>query len=190
MKLVIPLLLAVAPFRARAQSVPPARGPEFSVGIGVGSLGTACDSCATGGARQSGLALHLWVGAPVAAKLLVGVDIVRWDTPQGASAAALTSLTASAYFYPSSKSDWFVSGGVGLSNYDNSVALPALGLGLEVGTGIEIPVARNFALTPAARLLWGTARDVHTNEQLLVARGLQPDLFAVDLSASFRFRAH
>lgn len=187
MKIVIALLVAVVPFSAQAQSPPRARGPEFSVGIGAGSLGTACDSCGAFGARQSGLALHLWVGAPVAAKLLAGLDIVRWDAPQGASAAALTSLTASARFYPSSKSDWFVSGGVGLSSYDNSVSLPALGLGLEFGTGIEIQVAHNFALTPTARLAWGTPRDVHTNEQLLVARGLQPDLIAVDLSASFRF---
>jgi hypothetical protein len=128
------------------------------------------------------------VGGPVTPNLLIGAEIVRWSAPQRDSAAALDFLTASAYVYPSTRSGWFVDGGIGVSSYDNAIALPAIGLGLAVGTGIDIRVARNLSLTPAAHLLWGSPRDVHTNEQLRVARGLEPGLIAVDLSASFRLR--
>jgi len=159
------------------------------VGPGVGSFGTACGGCA-GAGRQAGLVLHLWVGGSVRPNLLLGAELVRWSTPQRDTATALTSLTASVYYYPVERANWFVGGGIGLSNYDNSVVLPALGLGLAVGTGFDIRLTRSVSLTPAVHVLWGTPRDVHTNEQLLLARGLRPDLIDIDVNASVRLGSH
>lgn len=74
------------------QERPDRRGIEMSLGAGVGWLGTSCDSCrGGGGARQSGAAVHVWVGAPVGPDLLVGLDIVHWSTPQRDTGVALTS---------------------------------------------------------------------------------------------------
>jgi hypothetical protein len=171
------------------QDRPDRRGIEMSLGVGVGSLGTSCDSCRGGGAaRQSGAAVHVWVGAPVGPDLLLGLDIVHWSTPQRDTGVALSVFTVSADYYPLTRSRWFVSGGLGVSSYAITPSLPSIGLGLSIGTGFDIRVARNFSLTPLGQLLWGTPRDVKDNEQLVFARGLKPGLVLIDLNASFHFR--
>jgi len=174
------------------QERPDRRGIEMSLGVGVGSLGTSCDSCRGGGgggrARQSGAAVHLWVGAPVGPDLLLGLDVVRWSTPQRDTGVALSVFTVSADYYPLTRSRWFVSGGLGVSSYAITPSLPSIGLGLSIGTGIDIRVAHNLSLTPLAQVLWGTPRDVKDNEQLVFARGLEPGLVVIDLNASFHLR--
>ena len=159
----------------------------MSLGLGVGSLGTSCDSCRAG-TRQSGAAVHLWVGTPVGPDVLIGLDIVHWSTPQRDTAVALSVLTVSADYYPLTRSRWFVSGGLGVSSYAITPSLPSTGLGLSLGTGIDIRVAHNFSVTPLAHVLWGTPRDVKDNEQFVFARGLKPGLVVIDLNASFHFR--
>jgi hypothetical protein len=171
-----------------AQGGPVARGPEISLGAGTGSLGTSCDACG-GIARQSGVVVHFWVGGPVGPRLLIGGDIVRWSGRQRDTATAIAFLTATAHYYPLRMSDWFVNGGIGVSSYARFLALPSNGLGLSFGTGIDIKVARTLLLTPAAQVLWGSSRDVRDNEQLLRARGLKPNLIAIDVNASIHFRS-
>jgi len=170
------------------QDRPDRRGIEISLGAGVGSLGTSCDSCGGGEARQSGAAVHVWMGAPVGPDLLLGLDIVHWSTPQRDTGVALSVFTLSADYYPLPRSRWFVSGGLGVSSYAITPSLPSIGLGLSIGTGIDITVARNFSLTPLGHVLWGTPRDVKNNEQFVFARGLKPGLVLIDLNASFHFR--
>jgi hypothetical protein len=182
---VIGALAAVA--QLAGQERPDRRGIEMSLGLGLGSLGTSCDSC-RGGARRSGTAVHLWVGAPVRPDLLLGLEVVRWSTPQRDTAVALSVFTASADYYPFTRSRWFVSGGIGVSSYAITPSLPSIGLGLSLGTGIDIRVARDLSVTPLAHVLWGTPRDVKDNEQFVFARGLKPGLVAIDLNASFHLR--
>ena len=171
------------------QERPERRGIEMSLGAGVGSLRASCDSCrGGGGARESGAAVHVWMGAPVGPDLLLGLDIVHWSTPQRDTGVALSVFTVSADYYPLPRSRWFVSGGVGVSSYAITPSLPSIGVGLSIGTGIDIRVARNFSLMPLGQLLWGTPRDVKDNEQLVFARGLKPGLILIDLNASFHFR--
>jgi len=165
----------------------PAREPEISLGVGGGSLGTSCDACGSV-ARQSGVAVHFWVGGPVGSRLLLGGDILRWSGRQHDTSTAIAFLTATAHYYPFRKSDWFVNGGIGVSSYARFLTSPSNGLGLSFGTGMDIRVARSLSLTPVAQLLWGSSRDVRDNEQLLRARGLKPDLISIDVNASIQFR--
>jgi len=119
-------------------------------------------SLAPGGAgivHKEGLAYPLYVrlGGTINQRLLVGIEwygiVLDAEPPSGA-----TNLTAMALLYPSHKGVLFTRAGIGIGRASSSCPDQyedvASGLGVTLGTGIDIRMGRNVYLTPSIDLLW------------------------------------
>jgi hypothetical protein len=101
--------------------------------------------------------LYLRLGGTVHQRLLVGVEwygvVLDADPPSGA-----TNLTAVALLYPSHEGGFFTKAGLGIGRAESSCPAQepdvASGLGITIGTGIDIRMGRNVYFTPSIDLLW------------------------------------
>jgi hypothetical protein len=122
----------------------------FWIGVAPGGVGVV---------ETEGLAypLYLRLGGTINQQLLVGVEwynVVLDLRP----AAAAANLTAVALFYPSKKGILFTRAGVGLGRAESHCPDrdpdAASGLGITLGSGVEIRIGRNVYLTPSIDFLW------------------------------------
>ena len=137
----------------RPESVTPAapaqtrEGFWFSAGMGYGSLSCFdCDGYANG--FSGGLAL----GGTINEKLLLGVGTTGWYRSQDGVWLNVSTLDARLRFYPSIRSGFYINGGLGLGTI--SLGMSGLGsesetgVGLMLGVGWDIRIARNVSLSP------------------------------------------
>jgi len=101
--------------------------------------------------------VYLRLGGTITQRLLVGVEwynVVLDAYP----ASGTANLTAVALFYPSHKGIFFTKAALGLGRAESSCpdGRPdvAAGLGVTLGTGIDIRMGRNVYLTPSIDFLW------------------------------------
>jgi hypothetical protein len=114
----------------------------FNAGLGVGSLG--CDDCSF---RENGLSGGLSLGSTLGDKWLLGVGTTGWAKDRNGDMVTVGTLDARFRFYPARSSGFFLTGGAGLGTItfrDES----ELGVGVVLGVGWDIRVARNVSLTP------------------------------------------
>ncbi len=122
----------------------------FWIGVAPGGVGVV---------ETEGFAypLYLRLGGTINERLLVGVEWynVVLDVNPAAGAA---NLTAVALFYPSRKGVFFTKAGLGIGRAESSCPDQdpdvASGLGITLGTGIDIRMGRNIYFTPSMDLLW------------------------------------
>jgi hypothetical protein len=136
----------------RTDSAPPTRsqtreGFWFSGGLGYGSLSCLnCDGYANG--FSGGLAL----GGTINEKLLLGVGTTGWYRSQDGIWLSVGTVDARVRFYPSVRSGFFINGGLGVGTI--SLGLSGIGsdsetgVGLMLGLGWDVRIARNVSLTP------------------------------------------
>lgn len=129
----------------------------FWIGLGPGGVGVV---------ETEGLAypLYLRLGGTVNQRLLVGVEwynvVLDVDPPAGAANA-----TAVVLFYPSRKGVLFTKAGVGVGRAESRCPNQggrdaASGVGVTLGTGIDVRMGRNVYLTPSIDFLWQGAERV------------------------------
>jgi hypothetical protein len=144
------LMFTVSPLAAQER-----QGLFIGVGLGWGSLDITCEGCEVD--RESGFSGNFRIGGAVSDKLLIGAESEGWYKSIEGTSISFGTLTASAYFYPSSKGI-YLRGGIGLavlSASDGGFSDSDTGLGFSVGAGYDIPVARQTALTPYANWMFG-----------------------------------
>lgn len=147
---VLALLCLASPLAAQDR-----QGLFVGVGLGWGSLDVTCDGCAVD--RESGFSGNFRIGGALSDKLLIGAESEGWYKSVDGASISFGTLTASAYFYPSSKG-LYLRGGIGLavlSASDGGFSDSDTGLGFSLGAGYDIPVARKTALTPYANWMFG-----------------------------------
>jgi uncharacterized protein YraI len=115
----------------------------FNAGLGFGSLG--CENCI---GRENGLSGGLSLGGRISDKVLLGVGTAGWAKElEDGELISVGTLDARMRFYPARRSGFFLTGGLGIG----SVTVEGeseFGVGLILGVGWDIRVARNVSLTP------------------------------------------
>jgi hypothetical protein len=114
----------------------------FNAGMGFGSLG--CQDCE---GRINGLSGGLSFGRAINGRLLLGVGTSGWAKSVDDEILTIGTLDARLRFYPARTSGFFLTGGVGLGSI-SYLGESDLGLGVILGVGWDIRVARNVSLTP------------------------------------------
>jgi Outer membrane protein beta-barrel domain len=139
--------VAVSAASAQAQKAQIRDGFWFSGGLGYGSLG--CDNC---GSRESGLSGGISLGGTISPRFLVGVGSEAWTKSQQGATLTVGTLDARVRFYPSATGAFFVTGGLGVGSTRASVSgfgsATETGLGLLLGIGYDVRVAKNTSITP------------------------------------------
>jgi hypothetical protein len=132
-----PALAEETPARSQTR-----QGVWFSGGLGFGSLG--CDDCGT---RESGLSGGLAVGGTISDRTLVGVGTTGFAKNVAGSTFTVGTLDARIRFYPVRTSGFFLNGGIGIGTI-SWAGESEIGMGLMLGLGWDVRVARNVSLTP------------------------------------------
>jgi len=156
------LLLAVVVIsNALAQEPGPRRqGFWLLVGAGYGSASISCDQCS--GDYESGLAGTLALGGTLNEQLLVGVESDWWTKDVNGVWRSVGVVTGVGYLFPWRERGLFIKAGVGVAGFHTTGFGPnkdQFGFGVVGGVGYDIPVHRDFSLTPVASYHWGTLGD-------------------------------
>lgn len=139
----------------RPQGITPQQGPRpqtregfwFNAGLGFGSAG--CQTCF---GREGGASGGLSLGGTISDKVLLGVGTTGWYKSVDGVTVNVGTLDARVRFYPSTRSGFSLTGGLGLGTVSLGVAgfgsESETGVGLMFGLGWDIRVGRNVSLTP------------------------------------------
>ena len=157
-------LLVVAASAASAQYPQTRQGFWFGFGLGYGSGNSTCDNCLSG-PRVSSNTAWIKAGGTLNPRVRLGGLIDAWSNKSGGTTETMANLTASVYLYPRPATGFFVTGGLGFSNYrvDTSPVITGTGWGLTVGVGYDLRVGREVSLTPAASYGYGSVGNVNVS---------------------------
>lgn len=139
-------LATLTPTLATAQKAHTRSGFWLNFGLGVASYG--CEGC---DGRESGGAGSLSLGATLSQHVNVGVGVNVWAKEVSGVDLVASTVTAMLRYYPSARGGFFLTGGVGQGSERASVggaSLTESGLGVLLGLGVDIRIARNLSLTP------------------------------------------
>ncbi|MEZ4701277.1 MAG: tetratricopeptide repeat protein [Rhodothermales bacterium] len=186
------------PIPAPIKAGPKRSGFWVSVGLGPGGSELTCRACDLlpdedpwrGG---SGGSLAIAMGGAVNDRLLIGGEFNHWtrsieDNPHKAS---ISTLTAIVRFYPTSGTDFFLKGGLGvggLSLEGDAVKIDNGGISLQLGLGYDIRLGagKRFALTPFLNVIGIRAEGGQTRVAGISVTGPQDPGFAqIGLAASW-----
>src|SRR5437764_761428 len=89
--------------------------------------------------------------------------------------------------YPRRRSGFFVTGGVGLSNYhiNSTPAWDGTGWGVTAGAGYDLRFGRDVSLTPVVNYTWGDVGDVNLGSSGTVFTRWRQNVFDVGLGVTF-----
>ncbi len=170
---------------ARAQHPQRRDGFWIGFGLGYGSANVTCDNCASGG-RLGGLTAFLKLGGTPSRQVLLGGAIDAWTKQSGGATETLANVTASIYYYPARRSGFFLTGGLGFSDYDLSDggSITGNGWGFTAGAGYDIRVGRNISLTPVANFVYGGIGDLNSGSGVF-ATGWKQNVLDFGLGVTF-----
>lgn len=185
---VVGMVVLLGSIAVAAQAQYPQRrdGFWFGFGLGYGSAQVTCDGC-NRVARQGGVTAFLKLGGAPRRNLLVGGAINTWLHSDGVATEAMTNLTASIYLYPESRSGFFLTGGLGLSNYhiNSTPSYGGTGWGFTAGAGYDIRYGRDVSLTPVVNYVWGEIGDVNLSGSGTQFTGWRQNVIDVGLGVTF-----
>jgi len=155
---------------AHAQDDGTRRGFWLSGDLGYGSAHVSCDTCLIG-PHLDGLDVLLGVGGTPSPRVRLGGVLEVWQHPlgDGETFQAITTITASLYYYPRIRSGLFLEGGIGHSDYrvvkgplregflfENAQSpVSGSGWGATVGLGYDIRVSQGFSIGPRVAATYG-----------------------------------
>jgi len=149
-------VLAVAgPRWAAAQHPQTREGFWIGFGFGYGSRHESCDGC--GSATDGGVSSFLKLGGTLSKSVLLGGSVNAWTKSQSGLTERLGNVTASLFYYPAPASGFFLTGGLGLSNYhvSDGGSENSSGWGFTLGAGYDVRVGKNVSLTPVTNFAYG-----------------------------------
>lgn len=113
-------------------------------GLGYGTAGVTCDSC-NRVSRQGGVTAFIKLGGAPSRNLLIGGAVNSWRHSDGSATETMTNVTASLYLYPERRSGFFVTGGLGFSNYhiNSTPSWNGTGWGFSTGAGYDVRFGRD-----------------------------------------------
>jgi hypothetical protein len=132
---------------AQAHNAQQRDGFWFSGGLGYGSLG--CDNC--GGSREGGISGDLSLGGTISPRLLLGVGTAGWTKSEAGETVSVGTLDGRVRFYPQATGGFFLTGGIGVGSASLGVSGytdTQTGVGMLLGLGYDVRVARNTSITP------------------------------------------
>jgi len=179
------LLGAAAP-AAWAQYPQRREGFWIGFGLGYGSANVACDGCGSG-PRTGGVTAFVKLGGTPSPNLLIGGAINGWSHPSGGATETMGNVTASLYYYPVARGGFFLTGGLGFSDYrvDTSPVVDGTGWGFTAGVGYDIRVGRNVSLTPVANFAYGGVGDLNVSGGSPFATGWKQNVVDFGLGVTF-----
>jgi hypothetical protein len=185
---IVTLLAAFSCAASAARAQYPQRRDGFWIGFGLGygSANITCDNCA-GGPRTDGITGFVKLGGTPSRNLLVGGAINTWLHSDSSATEALTNLTASLYLYPAARSGFFVTGGLGFSNYhvNSTPSFDGTGWGFTAGAGYDLRVGRDVSLTPVVNYVYGAVGDVNQSGVGRYATGWKQNVVELGLGVTF-----
>ena len=179
--------LSCAASAARAQYPQRRDGFWIGFGLGYGSANITCDNC-SGGPRTGGITGFVKLGGTPSRNLLVGGAINAWGRSDGTgNTESMVNVTASVYLYPETKSGFFVTGGLGFSNYhvNSSPSFDGTGWGFTAGAGYDIRFGRDVSLTPVVNYVYGGVGNVNKSGVGTFATGWKQNVVEFGLGVTF-----
>ncbi len=152
----VSIVIACSAGVAAAQRAQTREGFWIGFGFGYGSAHATCTGCAS--ASEGGATGFLKLGGTLSPKVLLGGAVNAFSKSSGGATETLGNVTGSIFYYPAPASGFFVTGGLGFSEYDLSgggVSISSTGWGFTVGAGYDIRVGRMISLTPVADFAYG-----------------------------------
>ncbi|HXL10977.1 MAG TPA: autotransporter outer membrane beta-barrel domain-containing protein [Gemmatimonadales bacterium] len=156
-------LLGVTASVARAQYPQRREGFWIGFGLGYGSANITCGTCGSG-PRTGGVTAFLKLGGTPSRNVLIGGAINGWSHSSGDTTETMGNVTASLYYYPAA-SGFFLTGGLGFSDYsvNTTPSIRGTGWGFTAGAGYDIRVGQNVSLTPVANFVYGGVGDLNVS---------------------------
>jgi len=178
--------LCCAASAARAQYPQRRDGFWIGFGLGYGSASVSCDNC-NSVSSQGGVTAFLKLGGAPSRNLLLGGAVNAWSHDDGNATETMTNVTASLYLYPEVRSGFFLTGGLGFSNYhiNSSPSWDGTGWGFTTGAGYDIRVGRDISLTPVVNYVWGGVGDVNQSGAGTVFTGWKQNALDFGLGVTF-----
>lgn len=162
---------------ARAQEAP--RGPQpqglwGAVSLGFAGTKTDCSNCTDPGYVGNGSTI-IEVGGTVSRHVRLGAEFFGWDQATGNAKGQLGLLLAATRWYPDGDLPFYLKFGFGLgrgrAEGADSTGTPfeelRTGLGVMVGLGWDLRVARNFSVTLTGGQYSGLLGDFTVGTQTL-----------------------
>jgi hypothetical protein len=171
-------------------------GFHAAVGLGAGSVGVSCDDCEDD--REEGGVLMLRFGGALRPGLVLSGEVTGWNRREESDGGTTLDANANWFlvswqFYPDPAKGLFWKLGAGVSSIDVTVDPPGAGnarlrassLGLSIGGGYDIRIARGFGLTPYIDLMMGADSEAKVNGNE-TGEKLGANLIYLGLAASWR----
>src|SRR5437667_416865 len=160
---IVALLAAFSCVASAARAQYPQRRDGFWVGFGLGygSANIKCDQCVDS-SGVGGVTGFVKLGGTPSRNVLIGGAINVWAHSDGTgNTETMSNVTASVYLYPQARSGFFLTGGLGFSNYyvNSSPSFDGTGWGFTAGAGYDIRVGRDVSLTPVVHYVYGGVGD-------------------------------
>ena len=151
--------LIAIPLAAQSQSeaAKPDRSPLWATfSVGRGDLQVNCGICRRN--DQTSWAADVTVGGWLNPHTTLGGELGAWRRGGDEATQRVMMVSAVSQMYPVAKVPAFVKLGVGLMGYkstDDTQALSARSLALQVGFGVDIPVKGRYLVVPHAGFVQG-----------------------------------
>ena len=128
-------------------------GLAISFGFGGGSGAMKDD---TGSSDRTGAPSgYLRIGTAYKPNLILSGEMNAWRKSENGATATIATVNAAAQWYPSPERGFYLNGGLGMGQVRLSAdvggataSTSGTGLGFQIGTGYDVRLAPNFALTP------------------------------------------
>jgi len=165
--ILIATLLACGSSPALAQSNKKANdrhGIWFGFGLGTGTAGLDCTSCATD--RFSGLSGYARVGGTLSRSILLGFESNGWIHSEAGTDESIGYGSFVALWYPGGTGALYLKVGLGGMRYnadDGTDNLAATAPSASIGIGYEFRIGRNMSVVPYLNTLASSAVKLRIN---------------------------
>lgn len=139
-------------------------GFGISFGVGAGSASADCFICDSD--SETSVSSYVRIGGYIGPRVFLSGESNAWIDSENDVDQLLGFYTATALWYPSESSGFFLKGGVGFSIYfaeDFSDEITGTASGITIGLGHDFRVGRNFSLTPYLNYLESSNFDLELN---------------------------
>src|SRR5438270_11471714 len=118
--------------------------------------------------------------------MIIGRTFYVTGHSDSSATETMTNVTASLYLYPRRRSGFFVTGGLGLSNYhiDSDPSWNGTGWGFTAGAGYDLRFGRDVSLTPVVNYFLSGVGDV-SRSGLTRFTGWRQNVLDVGLGVTF-----